>query len=91
MTDKTDTLPISDPFKALPIFVSQVAGSGHFNGVVNLTFATFEFTPNSDNTVDPDLVISARIRMDFACAQVLYEHLGKILAQTLKQQNATSH
>ena len=29
--------------------------------------------------------------MDLFCAQSLYEHLGKIIEQTLKQQNATSH
>lgn len=92
MTDKTENLPITDPFHVPTTFVNQVVGSGHLNGVVNVTFATAQFTPNSDNTVDPDLVISARLRMDMFCAQTLYEHLGKILAQAvLKQTNATSH
>lgn len=93
MTDekKTEILPISDRFNVPTIFVNQVAGFGVVNGVVNLTFSTAQFTPKVDNTVDPDLVISARLRMDLACAAVLHEHLGSILAQALKQQNITSH
>ena len=91
MTEQTDKLPITDPYRTPTVFVNQVAGSGHLNGVVNITFATAQFTPNDGGTVDPDLVISARLRMDLFCAQSLYEHLGKIIEQTLKQQNATSH
>ena len=56
-----------------------------------MTFATALFTPNDKDTVDVDMVITSRLRMDMFCAQNLYEHLGKIIAQTLKQSNATSH
>lgn len=92
MTEKTtDNLPITDPYKTPTVFVNQVAGSGHLNSVVNVTFATAQFTPNDNGVVDPDLVITARLRMDLFCAQSLYEQLGKIIEQTLKQQNATSH
>jgi hypothetical protein len=62
-------LNISDPHRFLPVFVNQVAGSGHLNGVVNLTFATAQFTPTQSGKVDPDLTISCRRRMDLYCAQ----------------------
>lgn len=92
MNDKpADSLPITDPYKTPTIFVNQVVGSGHLNGVVNVTFATAQFTPNENGNVDPDLVITGRLRMDLFCAQTLYDHIGKIIEQTLKQQNATSH
>ena len=91
MNDKPDSLPVTDPYRTPTTFVNQVVGSGHLNGVVNITFATAQFTPNADGKVDPDLVISARLRMDLFCAQQLYEQLGKIIEQTLKQTNATSH
>lgn len=91
MSDDDKTLPITDPYRTPTTFVNQVVGAGHLNSVVNITFATANFTPNNDGKVDPDLVISARLRMDLFCAQDLYDQLGRILQQTLKQQNATSH
>jgi len=87
-----DPLPVSDPYRTPSVFVNQVAGSGHYQGVVNLTFATAQFTPVSGtDKVDPDLVITARLRMDFQCAAQLYERLGIILQQGLQQANSTTH
>ena len=70
---------ITDPFHVNTTFVNDVVASGSLNGVVNLTFATALFSPGEDNKVDPDLVISSRLRMDLYCAQNLYAALGKIL------------
>lgn len=80
MTDTKEeaTLPITDPYRTPATFVNQVVNSGHLNGVVNLTFATALFTPNEAG-IDPDLMITSRLRMDLACAQQLWMCLGKIL------------
>ena len=97
MTDdtKAKTYPVSDPHRVPISFVNQLVGSGHLNGVVNLTFAAAMFTPpevgDTASPIPPDLVITSRLRMDFVCAQQVYEQLGRMLAQALKQQNATSH
>ena len=61
-------------------FVNALVGRGALNGVVNLTFGTFQFTP-VENGIDNDLVISARLRMDLTCARNLHKSLGDFLAQ----------
>lgn len=84
MNEKTKPLSISDPHRVPVVFVNQVAGSGFLNGNLNLTFSTAFFSPQSDGTVDPDLVITSRLRMDLFCAQQLYAELGKIIEQNVK-------
>jgi hypothetical protein len=92
MSEETSTaLPITDPYKTPTVFVNQVAGAGHLNGVVNITFTTAQFTPNSDGQVLPDLVITARLRMDLFCAQQLYAELGRIIAQNIKDSGETAN
>ena len=93
MTDKpkTPAAPISDPHLVPVIFVNQVAGAGHCNGVANFTFVTAQFTPNDDATVDSDPIISARLRMDLACVQQLRDACDTILQQNLKPANGTTH
>lgn len=83
------SITITDPFRTPVTFVSQVVGSGILNGVVNVTFATANFTPNNDGKVDTDLVISSRLRMDLFAAGQLYETLGKLLEQSKSKQEAT--
>ena len=90
MSEETK-LNISDRNNTQPVFVNQVIGQGILNGVVNVTFGTFGFTPTNDGKIDPDIVISARLRMDIACAQQLHAALGSILEQALKPANATTH
>ena len=84
MTEETN-VTITDPYKTPTVFVNQVAAIGHLNGVVNLAFATAQFTPNPSGGVDPDLVITARLRMDLFCVQQLYEQLGNIIQQDVKE------
>ena len=60
-------------------FVNAVVGQGTLNGVVNIALGTFLFTPGDDDKVDPDLVTTARLRMDQLCARQLHEALGKLL------------
>ena len=84
MTDKSDKpsiIPVTDPHRVQTVFVNEVIGSGHLNGVVNLTFATYLFTPASDGKIDPDRVISSRLRLDGYCLHQLYAVLGGIIAE----------
>jgi hypothetical protein len=71
------------------IFVNQIAGVGFLNDNVNLTFSTLFFTPSADHPdVDPDPVITCRLRMDTTCAQVLYDRLGQQLEAIRQARNA---
>lgn len=61
-------------------FVNLLLGRGIFNGVVNLTFGVFNFTPdNESNDVPLDPTIACRLRMDLPCARYLYKALGEFL------------
>ncbi len=62
-------------------FVSLLVGRGILNNVVNLTFGTFNFSPDTDqdNGIDMDAVISARLRMDIPCARQLHKSLSELL------------
>lgn len=94
MTDETASapLPVTDPHKVPPTFVNSVVGSGHLHHVVNLTFATAQFTPKPNGNIDPDLIITARLRMDLSCAQQLRDVLSAILDQlSTKPENEKSH
>lgn len=82
-------VPVSDPMNVPVDFVSNVVASGHLNGVINIAFGLYRFSPGADGNVEPDLVIGSRLRMDFSCAEQLYESLGHILQQ-LKPANATT-
>lgn len=84
MEDDVKHLPVSDPYRVPIAFANQLVGSGYLNGVVNLTLAAAHFTPQDDGKINPDLVITARLRMDLFCAQQLHEHLGRIIEQNLK-------
>ena len=70
---------ISDPNNAQVTFVNQVLGQGHLNGVINLTFGVARFTPGTDDTVEPDMVIASRLRMDLVCAMQLRDSLDELL------------
>jgi len=89
MTDKPKAA--SDPHHVLPVFVNQIAGSGHLMGVANITFSTAQFTPRDDGTVDSDMVISCRLRMDLTCVHQLRDACDTILQQNLKPSNGTTH
>lgn len=78
-----EPVQITDPYQTPVIFVSQTVGTGFLNGVCNVTFATARFTP-VEGKITPDLVISARLRMDLFCVQQLRDQLDSILAQNMK-------
>ena len=61
-------------------FVNTIVGRGAFNGVVNLTFGVFNFTPAADSlSIDMDHCVAARLRMDMECARALHKELGDLL------------
>lgn len=68
-----------DPNRVPVVFVNELIGAGFLNGVVNLTFATAQFTPLTDGSVEVDPVVSSRLRMDLVVAQHVHEQLGRIL------------
>lgn len=62
-------------------FVNSVVGRGILNGIVNLSFAVFNFTPSDDGkSVEVDPTIACRLRMDKTCAVQLREVLSKLIA-----------
>lgn len=92
MTDDTTKLsPPTDPHHVPVAFCNGVVGSGHLNGVANVTLAVANFTPNAEGKVDTDLVVSARLRMDLYCVRELRDALDRILAENMKPANGTSH
>jgi hypothetical protein len=69
-------------------FVNAVVGRGTYNGVVNLSFSTFNFTPDDKGNVELDPVISVRLRMDRACAAQLRDVLNDLFASIEKMEIA---
>lgn len=84
MSDEKKFEPIRDPNNEPVKFVNEVAGSGHLNGVVNLTFSVANFTPGNDEEVHIDRVIASRLRMDLYCAATLRDALDKIIEAATK-------
>lgn len=83
------SIDISDPHNTPVVFANSVIGSGHLNGVINITLGTARFSPTHDGKIATDLVISARLRLDMACAEQLAAQLGKLIEQ-MTQQNGTT-
>ena len=61
-------------------FVNTVVGRGVLNGVVNISFGTFNFTPTDDGQVNVDPTVSCRLRMDKVCATQLRDVMNELLA-----------
>lgn len=62
-------------------FVNTIIGRGILNGVCNLSFGVFNFTPSEDGTkVDVDPVVACRLRMDKVCATQLRDIMNELLA-----------
>lgn len=79
-------LRITDPDNVPVTFISDVGGVGFLNGVINVTFVTARWTPDTTGPepVRPDLIISSRLRMDLFAAQQLRDHLTKVIEQNTK-------
>ena len=64
------------------VFVNTVVGRGVLNGVINLSFSVFNFTPSDDGKeVEVDPAIACRLRMDKACATQLRDVMVDLIAQ----------
>jgi hypothetical protein len=69
-------------------FVNTVIGRGSLNGVINLSFATFNWTPSDDGSrVDPDPAVSCRLRMDKMCAVQLRDVMNELI-QSIEEAEA---
>jgi hypothetical protein len=85
------TIKVTDWNEVMPIFTNQLVASGYLNGVVNLKFATARFSPDGEGKIDLDLTVSADLRMDLFCAQLLYERLGQIIDANTKPTGVREH
>lgn len=68
-------------------FVNTVIGRGVLNGVINLSFSTFNFTPNDEGQVDLDPAVTVRLRMDRVCALQLRDVMNDLLTSIEKAEH----
>ena len=67
-------------------FANMLVASGIYNNNVNLTLATFRFTPTADGKVDPDPVVTANLRIDLGCARQIRDRLTDLLTSVERTQ-----
>ena len=70
------------------IFVNTVVGRGILNGVINLSFGVFNFTPDEKGQIDADPAINCRLRMDKICATQLRDSMSELLAAIEKAEQS---
>ncbi len=90
---KVELLRITDPHNVPVTFVNQVVAAGHLNGIVNVTFGVARFSPTNDGSIDTDMIVASRLRMDMACAMQMRDQLDRIIGQAevaMKQVLATA-
>lgn len=68
------------------IFVNALTARGIMNGVVNLSFETYNFTPTDAGTVEVDPVTSCRLRMDTACLYQMRNALNDLIEMIEKSE-----
>jgi hypothetical protein len=61
-------------------FVNTVLGRGILNGVINISFSTFNFSPDGQDGIEADPVVSARLRMDVPCLKQLHQVCSDLIA-----------
>jgi TPP-dependent 2-oxoacid decarboxylase len=66
--------------------VNTVINRGIFQGIININFAVFNFTPTDDGVIDLDPTIACRLRMDRSCALQLRDTLDDLLKQIEKME-----
>ncbi len=72
---------VADPDGVPVTFVDHIAATGQFAGVVSISFAVARGLPKTDGTVDADLVMVARHRLNMVTAMQLRDLLGNLIAQ----------
>lgn len=65
-------------------FANLVVGRGISDHVLNVTLGAWNWTPNEDGSVDPDLVIVSRLRLTKSCAKQLRDSLVVFLDEIEK-------
>lgn len=70
------------------VYVSTPAVTGFANGVFNVAFTTAQFIPKFNDAggaqVEVAEVVTANLRMDLRCAQLLHDAISKVLADNVK-------
>jgi hypothetical protein len=67
-------------------FANVVLAAGHWQGVINVTLGAYLYSPDpaeedpAKAKIVPDLAITARLRVDVACARMLHAALRDVLA-----------
>lgn len=69
-------------------FVNALSARGIMNGIVNLSFETYNFTPTEEGTVEADPVVSCRLRMDKLCLYQTRQALNDLIDLIEKAENA---
>lgn len=70
-------------------FVNAVLGKGILNGIVNIQLGACNFDIQDDGTVNRDLSVCCRLRMDAYCAVQLRDAITDLLA-TIENAQRTS-
>ena len=80
-------MKVADPVGVT--FVNVVLNRGILNGVINISFGTYNFTPDDKlEVVALDTVVSSRLRMDLTCARQLHETLSTLLEAITAESSA---
>jgi hypothetical protein len=73
------------------IFVNHVMARGCCYGVGNVTLGTYNFTPFREGLgIDPDLVISCRLRLDAIAVRELRDAMNWIIAKMEEKPSETN-
>lgn len=74
-----------------PVFVNSVVTYGVTNGVVNLDLATLLFNPGKEGpSVEAEMVISCRLRMDENCARQIVANLTQQIEHIERHRNSAA-
>ena len=61
-------------------FANLVLARGIYNNVVNLTLGAYQFEPDADGAkIEPDPVVTCRLRMDTGCVLQMRDALNDLL------------
>jgi hypothetical protein len=72
-------VPVVDPQNVQTVYVDLMTGAGERSGVVGLTLATLVISPLANGKSEPEAVICARLRFNFATATDIRNALDKII------------
>lgn len=60
-------------------FVNTILGRGILNGIINISFSAFNFSPDGNEGIEADPVVACRLRMDRVCLKQLHDVTADLL------------